>query len=60
MAQKGRDYSREAIISNTSIAHWNSGGLWKSCPKNFVIFSHKIMTSNKLNMGFLSVPNLVP
>ena len=29
-------------------------------PKNFVIFSNKIMTSNKLNMGFLSDPNLVP
>ena len=46
------DYSIEAIISN--IAHWTS------CPKYFVLFSHqKIITSNKLNMGFLSVPNLV-
>ena len=54
-AQKGGDYSREAIISNV--------GQWKSCPKYiFFVFTlnKKIITSNKLNMGFLSVPNLVP
>ena len=45
-ASKGGDYSREAIISN--IACWNP------CPNK------KILSSNKLNMGFLSVPNLVP
>ena len=36
---------------------------WKSSPNYFVSLSHwikKIITSNKLNMGFLSVPNLVP
>ena len=33
-AQKGGDFSREAIISN--ITHW------KSCPKYFVLFSHEI------------------
>ena len=50
-----RLYEGSEIISN--IAHW------KSCPKYFVLFSHwikKIITSNKLNMGFLSVPNSVP
>ena len=50
------DYSREAIISN--ITHW------KSRPKFLFFFSlplnKKLMTSNKLNMGFFSVPNLVP
>ena len=48
------DYSRKAIISY--IIHW------KSCPKHFVLFPHnqKIISSKKLNMGFLSVPNLVP
>ena len=43
----------EAIISN--IAHW------KSCTKYFALLSHyflKIITSNKLNMDFLSVPSL--
>ena len=55
---KGRgDNSREAIISN--IAHW------KSCLKYYIIFfiifplNQKIITPDKLNMGFLSVPNLV-
>ena len=46
------DYSREAIISN--VAHG------KSCPKYFVLFSllnKKIITSNKLSMGFFNVPN---
>ena len=51
----GGDYSREAIISN--IAHW------KSCTKIFCFIiplnSKKIIISNKLNMGFLSVPNLI-
>ena len=37
-----------AIISN--IAHW------RSCPKYFVLL---LITSNKQNMGFFSVPNLV-
>ena len=50
------DYSREAIISN--ITHW------KSCPKFLGFFSlplnKKLITSNKLNMGFFSVPDLVP
>ena len=36
----GGDYSRVAIISTTCIAHW------RSCTKY----------SNKLNIGFLSVP----
>ena len=51
-AHKGGDYSREsyylreAIISN--IAHW------KSCPNYFVLL-RKIITSNELTMGFLSV-----
>ena len=53
-APKGGDYSREATVSN--IAHW------KSCTKYFaLLLSHqflKIITSNKLNMGFLSVPSL--
>ena len=51
----GGDYSREAIISN--IAHW------KSCTKILCFIiplnSKKIIISNKLNMGFLSVPNLI-
>ena len=51
----GGDYSRDAIISN--IAHW------KSCTKIFCFIiplnSKKIIISNKLNMGFLSVPNLI-
>ena len=48
-----REGDREAVFSN--IAHW------KSCPEYFVLFSHqKIIASNKTNMGFLSVPNLVP
>ena len=48
------NFSREAIISN--IAHW------KSFSKYFVLFSDwiKKITSTKLNMDFLSVPNLVP
>ena len=49
------DCLREALFSN--IAHW------KSCPKYFVLFSplnQKLITSNKINMGFLSVPTLVP
>ena len=37
---------------------------WKSCLKYFILFSHQIkkikITSKKLNVGFLSVPNLVP
>ena len=41
------DYSREAVIN---IAHW------KSCPQYFVLLiplnKKKIITSNKLNMGF--------
>ena len=48
------DYSREEIISN--IVHW------KSCPKYFVLLSHEIkkrITSNKLNMGFLSITSFV-
>ena len=47
------NFSREAIISN--IAHW------KSFSKYFVLFSDwiKKITSTKLNMDFLSVPNLV-
>ena len=54
---KGSDNSREAIISN--IAHW------KSCLKYYIILfiifplNQKIITPDKLNMGFLSVPNLV-
>ena len=52
-AQKGGDYSRKAIISNIAYR--------KSCPKDVVFFIFKkIITLNKLNMGFLSVPNLVP
>ena len=40
------------IISN--IAHW------RSCPRYFVILlNRQLITSNKQNMGFLSVPNLV-
>ena len=48
------NFSKEAIISN--IAHW------KSFSKYFVLFSDwiKKITSTKLNMDFLSVPNLVP
>ena len=52
-APKGAHYSREATISN--IAHR------KSCTKYFALLSHyflNIITSNKLNMGFLSVPSL--
>ena len=50
------DYSREPIISNNAY--------WKSCPKEWyvfllLLFSKKIITSNKRNMGFSSVPNLV-
>ena len=51
------DNSRGAIISN--IAHW------KSCLKYYIILfiifplNQKIITPDKLNMGFLSVPNLV-
>ena len=54
---KGGDNSRVAIISN--IAHW------KSCLKYYIILfiifplNQKIITPDKLNMGFLSVPNLV-
>ena len=52
-APKGGDYSREAIISD--IVHW------KSCPKYFVLpLNKKIITSKKPNMGFSSLPNLVP
>ena len=49
-------YSREAFISN--VAHW------KSYPKYFVLLSHYIKKLshqiNCMNMGLLSVPNLVP
>ena len=50
--QKRGDYSREVIISN--IAHW------KSCPKYcFIIqLNQKMITSNKLNMSFLSISSL--
>ena len=52
---EGGDYLREAIISN--ITHWNS------CTKIFCFIiplnSKKNIISNKLNMGFLSVPNLI-
>ena len=57
-APKGDNYSKEVIISN--IAHW------KSNPKYMYVasLSHKkiiiIITSDILNMGCLSVPNLVP
>ena len=47
------DYSREVIISN--IAHW------KLCLKYLFYFPIKSKNnqSNKLNMGFLILPNLV-
>ena len=56
-APKGSNYSKGVIISN--IAHW------KSNPKYMYVasLSHKkklIITSDILNMGCLSVPNLVP
>ena len=47
-AEKGGNYSREAIISNIAD--------WKSCPKYYIFsfpLNKKIITSNKLNMGFL-------
>ena len=51
--KKGAIIRGKAIISN--IAYW------KSCPKDVLFFIFKkIITSNKLNMGFSSVPNLVP
>ena len=52
-APKGGDYSRGATFSN--IAHR------KSCTKCFTLLSHyflKMITLNKLNMDFLSVPSL--
>ena len=55
-ASKVGYYSREAFISN--VAHW------KSYPKYFVLLSHYIKKLshqiNCMNMGLLSVPNLVP
>ena len=56
LASKVGYYSREAFISN--VAHW------KSYPKYFVLLSHYIKKLshqiNCMNMGLLSVPNLVP
>ena len=52
-APKGGDYSRGATISNN--VHR------KSCTKCFALLSHhflKMITLNKLNMDFLSVPSL--
>ena len=53
--KRSRLFERAIIISN--IAHW------RSCPKNMFCFiiplNRKLITSNKENMGLLSVPNLV-
>ena len=49
------NYSRKVVISKTCIAHW------KSCTRYFTLSSRyllKIIISNELNMGFLSVPDL--
>ena len=49
------NYSRKVVISRTCIAHW------KSCTRYFTLSSRyllKIIISNELNMGFLSVPDL--
>ena len=49
------DYSREGAIIQGKRLFQNNIPHWKSCPKYTDFFS-----LNKLNMGSLSVPNLVP
>ena len=50
------DYSREVIISNKLML---TGSDALNILFYFPINEKKIITTNKLNMGFLSVPNLV-
>ena len=54
-APKGGDYSREAIIFRYCSLQVMLQIFCSILPSN-----QKLITSTKLNMGFLSVPRLVP
>ena len=57
-----RDLQRLEVRGKLGSKTLYSAHSWKSCPKYFVLLSHYIkkLSQNKLNMGFLSVSNLVP
>ena len=53
--QKGGNYSRETIMSNNCLLEDGSKYFFYYYP-----IKSKLISSNTLNMGFLSVPNLFP